>query len=203
MDNNIKLITDFSDFYDSELNGGDICYRRLESKSKGKGEELEFLSSLGILTETVYLVSMIPSNIERVIVLTNDKAHKGNGKIIMSRAEAQRSYKNYICVPYIEDTNGRSVKVLQIGQRRFRIEMLNIKYEKFASHGVVTAIEEIEPYFNKDIKIPIFSIDYIPFEDKMMAVDFNRVQNLSTLGIDKILSKEEVIFEIKSALTRN
>ena len=52
------------------------------------------------------------------------------------------------------------------------------------------------------IGLPIFSIDYVPHNDVMVATDFNEVQNLSELNIQDYISKEEVIEQIYNSLIK-
>ena len=68
--------------------------------------------------------------------------------------------------------------------------------------GRVISIDEIEPGFNYLIHHPIFSIDYIPRNEEMLAVDFNEVQHLGNLGFDKIMTPDEVAAEVIRSIQR-
>ena len=54
------------------------------------------------------------------------------------------------------------------------------------------------------IGLPIFSIDYIIDKGIMIATDFSEVENLKELGVEKIITAEEIVEEIRqSILTYN
>ena len=57
-------------------------------------------------------------------------------------------------------------------------------------------MEEIRGEYSNWNKNPIYSIDYIPTKNGLMATDYNYVENLGNLGIDQIMSSKDVYNEI-------
>ena len=196
----ISLITDFEDYYDYLLIGsndaGNSCYRRMLSDSMSKGSAINFLKSLNVPTIELSSPIRLTSVSDRVVVYTNPKLHNGKGKVICSYQDAVNNYPGCLASPFIGEANGVYIKFLQIGARSFQLVMYNEQYNLNLNPGRIISITEMPPGYNSSISIPIFSIDYIPCGGKMLAVDFNEVQNLRAIGFDKVLRAEEVVAEI-------
>lgn len=199
----IKLVSDFTDYYDSAFRpDGTLEYRRLQSECMSKGKALDWLKLHNIPTLETKPVREFSRFDSKIVVYTDTKLHMGKGKIICSYQEAIDNYPNYLGAPYIEGTDGLTLKFLQIGSRRFRIMFKNPKYDFELNSGGITSIEELRPEYNYSISIPIFSIDYIPRNNSMIAVDFNEVQPLYYLGIDKFLTPGDVRNEVEKFMKR-
>lgn len=203
MEKLLRIESDFSDYYDSIIGNGNILYKRFRTSGASRVKALKMLRANGFNTIDITTASNISREFKRVVVYTNPNGHGGKGKTIYNLDTALSSYSNYLCSPYIEDTKEYSMKFVQIGTRRFRVMMYNPNLSKPFEHGIVTDIEELPSDFNYLIKLPIFSIDYIPFKDIMIVTDFNEVQNLERLGFDKLLSPKEVALEIYKAFNQN
>lgn len=196
----IRLVTDFNDYYDELCNdAGKVPYVRKYKNCMSKAEALRYLTNFGTPVIETKPVTKFNSFDRKLVVYTDPYAHCGKGKIICSYGEAVTSYPNYLASPYIEGTEGVSLKFLQVGSRRFRIMMKNNNFDNFVKPGIVTQIDELSPAFNYAISLPIFSIDYISCGNEMIAVDFNEVQDLSRLGFEDIMKPEEVIHEIEKS----
>lgn len=200
----IKLTSDFSDYYDSAfMVNGDMEYRRMQSECMTRGKALGWLKLHNIPTIETKPVKEFNRSTEKIVVYTNTKLHRGKGKVICSYQEAIDNYPNYLGAPYIEGTDGLCLKFLQVGSRRFRIMSKNPDYESTLNNGVITSIEELKPEFNYSISIPIFSIDYIPRNNSMVAIDFNEVQPLEYLGFSKIMTPGDIRNEVEKFMKHN
>ena len=46
----------------------------------------------------------------------------------------------------------------------------------------------------------IYSIDYIQYNNEMLATDFNEVQNLHNIGFERFMTAEQIINEIRDSI---
>ncbi len=197
----LGLQTDFTDYYDYLCIQQDklINYVRRYSNSLSKGKALMELRKIGV--KTIHLASVqeiAPSN-KKVVVYTDPKKHRGEGKILMSSNDAMITYPTNLCSAYNEDSFGVTNKFLQIGKRRFRIIVENTEPLK---EGRAISIDEIAPEYNFNLRLPIFSIDYISTSGGLLAVDFNIIQELKHLNIQNILKPEIVVAEIYESIIK-
>lgn len=196
----LRIDSDFHDFYDKlSTEGSLIKYRRYLSECKQRGVALKYLRSLGIKTiELKQASNFIPSD-GNLVVYTNPMLHNGMGKQIMTVDDAQRRYANYAASIYIQSDNLITVKYLQIGKRRF-----NLYYRKkelvTLDTGELISVQEISSEYNRLIALPIYSIDYIPINNEMVAIDFNEVQRLDKLGVEKYMRAEDIIEEVRESI---
>lgn len=196
----VKIVSDFVDYYDTESNAVDplMIYVRNYSDSLPRGESLKFMRDIGVKTIQIGLPREFVGTHEKVVVYTDIRAHNSLGKIIVDSKLAADIYSNNLASPYYIESNGVTIKFLQVGTRRFRITFKNDKEE--LNEGTIESVEELEPALNRLVRKPVFSLDYIPNGKEMLCVDFNAVQHIGKLGLQKIMSGTEVIEEIKKAL---
>ena len=196
----ICIKSDFTDYYDNlSTDDAVVKYERLLNNSSQRGKALTFLRSLGIDTVQIMAASKYIGTSNKLVVYTDPTKHHSDGKVIMSVDEAVRAYPNYPASQYFL-TDGRvSMKYVQVGRKRF-----NILYRKDEPYtldpGKIIDLTEISSDYNQQIKLPIFSIDYISINNKMVATDFNEVEQLDRFGLEKFMSAEKVIEEIHDAL---
>lgn len=192
--------SDYTDFYDVLSNDNSIItYNRYLSQCKQRGSALKYLRSLGIKTIDIKQVNQFFRGDGPIVVYKDPMGHSGNGKAIMSVDEAMQSYSNCVASKYYNN-DGFTIKYLQIGKRRFSLCFKKSSAETL-NMGVLVDIKEISPEYNRLIGLPIFSIDYISDGREMIATDFNEVENLRNLGMDRYISSSDVITEIIDALT--
>jgi len=196
-----KLNSDFKDYYDAAFKKeSQICYNRFKSTGRGRAEALTYLKSLGIPTIKFGAFSSFDYKTPEFVVYTNPKLHDGLGKYVYSFYDVATQYRNYLVAEHAQGTQGYTLKYLQIGERRFKLTLHNPNYKNVLSEGKVVGITELEKGYNFNIRLPIYSIDYVVKDRMPIAIDFNEVQELSRLGMDTILSAEEVVNEVKKAL---
>ena len=88
-----------------------------------------------------------------------------------------------------------TIKYLVIGELRYSVVIKNNDIYSMKNKEV-TRIDRLEDSEDRLFGMPIYSIDYITIGGQMVAIDFNRVQKLSNLGIQEYLKPEEVIENI-------
>ena len=108
-------------------------------------------------------------------------------------------FPNCAAVPFYEESDGITLKMLQIGSRRFRLMLKNTNLY-LLREGSLIDIQEIKSSISYSVGLPLYSIDYIQTREGLLAIDFNYVQRLDTLGIQHYLTAEETYSEIRDAL---
>lgn len=200
-----RLESDFTDYYDSVINpDSKLVYKRKRLTFNTRVDELLYLRNNGIKTVQFGPLGKFPSSVKKLIVYTNPSLHNFKGKHIYTYDEVASQYTNYMVAEFLEPCNGYTVKYLQIGERRFRLMFFNPNFEDTLTEGKLITFDELPRQYNYAIGLPIYSIDYVSNGTEMVAVDFNEVQQLNTIGIDKIIKPEDVAAEVyKSLLAYN
>lgn len=192
----IKIESDFKDFYDELSNKEAIrVYMRKYSDSRTKIEALRLLRRFGIRTIDIEPVCKRTYKDKELIIYSSNKGY--SRKRVVSYEEARLIYNNSLSSVYYGKSYENVLKCLHIGQRRFNI-MLRYSIGDLDKYEIKDIVEISKSFGN--IGLPIYSIDYININGGMVATELNEVQNLKDIGIDKILSKEDVIKEIEIAL---
>lgn len=195
----LRLETDFDDYYDSLFDdSGPLVYKRMAKDSMPRGKAINYLKGYGVPTLNPMSAGQFSRTHDKLVIYTNPKLHGGLGKIIETRSQAELMYGNSLAVPFIPGISDY-LKFIQIGSRRFHIIMHTCDDGIHCNPGKPSSITEINPSLNYDIAIPIFSIDYIPVNNRMVAIDFNEVQHLGSLGFNRILCPDDVVAEIEKA----
>lgn len=200
----IGLESDFKDYYDNcfETDPSKIqaVYKRLKSDIPSKGRGLSILKKMGVpvlkLEATRDIMFFGDEQTKRVVVYTDPNKHDGNGRVLMKLSEAQLTYPNSLATEYYEDVTEIS-KLLYIGSRRFKVLL---RTKGGLDRGEVVHVSEIGRMYNYMIAMPIFSIDYIPTSNGLLAMTLNTVERLEEYGLNKIMTPEEVINEISLAM---
>lgn len=195
----IEIKSDFEDYYDSLSNAQSIIkYRRFLSESKQRGTALKILRSMGIKTIDIKPVNQYSAWDGLIVVYTNPKGHNGTGKKIMTVDDAMMSYSQCAASKYYSVLD-MWTKFLQIGNRRFTIYFKKDS-EISLNMGSIIEVKETKGGYNPLIGLPIFSIDYITNGVEVIATDFNEVQDLRSIGMDRYLKGQEVVDQIADAL---
>ena len=195
-----RLESDFDDFYDdiSDDNSKIVYYRIRENISRV--DDLNFLKSLGIKTVNFGPFKKFGQDTKQFVVYTNQFLHDSLGKHIYTFDEVSIQYNTSLLAEFIENTQGYTIKYLQIGERRFRLVFYNPDFLHTLNEGQLIAFDELPKQYNYAIGLPIYSIDYVSTSSEMVAIDFNRVQKLDKIGVDKYIAAEDVATEVKNAL---
>ena len=197
----LYIKSDFKDYYD--IAGADkpenkVEYIRLMSDVPGKVAELKKIHKLGNQTIKIEPINRISTDVKKVIVYNDIKGHRGNGKALMSLSDANMLYPNKLGTEYFESNSGITYKILTVGKRRFRCILKNVDY---LTEKEVISIDELSEGYNYQIALPIYSLDYVKnHSNQMVIADFNTVQRLDYLGMEKYMTPQDVVDEIYRAL---
>lgn len=194
----VKIESDFLDYYDylSSNRTNSLVYKRHLSDLLSKDRAIGILKRLKLKTITIGAVKDIAYLADNLVVYTDIKS---GSKRLMASKDALLIYPNYLASIFYEESDGITYKILQIGDRRFRIIL---KGDINTEVKVIESIEEIFGVYHRNIRNPIFSIDFIPTNSGLLALDINNVEVLKNLGMYNILTAEEVISQIYRALRR-
>lgn len=196
LESSVCLESDFVDYYDYLCSSqGTVQYIRKYSDSASRSKDMQYLKTLGVKTIEIRAVREFV-NVDKLVVYTDPYKHNKQGKILVDYDEAIELYPNCPASKFYTESNGLTLKYLQVGKFRYKI-YLQLTSSTTLEHENVVGIDILEPAYNLYIKQPIFSIDYTIDGDGLLAIDYNRVQNLSRLGMQNILTAEAVISEIK------
>lgn len=200
----VGLESDFRDYYDDEVrqlqqqlyNHRIIVYNRKLSNAEHRAVDLNMLKQRGLPVLGVRPIEdfEVLNNNTKILVYTRPCMHNGLGKSVMDNREAQGLYSNYIGRLWIpnSESGGYTIKLLQIGKRRFKL-IMQTSDEFDITGGKLVDIQELPSDYQKLCKNPIYQIDYISTEsDGLRAIDFNQVENLSRLGIDKLIPAYQI-----------
>ena len=198
----VFINSDFKDYYDSvasnTLTEKSVVYNRILKNVPGKVTELRNINNLGLKTIKLQPVSKFDPRTSKVVVYADTQGHRGEGKMVMSLSEANLMYRNKLASEYFECNKELTFKILTVGKRRFKIILRN---RNQLIENEVLELQELASGYNYNIACPIFSLDYVKNnEGEMLVCDFNIIQRLDYLGIQNIMSEEEVIKEIYGAL---
>lgn len=194
----LSIASDFKDYYDIESSPNGIIYKRFTKDCMSRGKALSYLRSIGIKTIELKQVSDFSFLTDKLVVYTDPKKHGGAGKRIMPFEEARDCYSNFLASAYLEESNGITVKYLQVGKKRYSLTFKN--ENRTLELGKLVDIKQYGEEYNYIIGLPIFSIDYICKDGIMVATDFNEVQNLEQIYINHYLSSGSVKKEIINSL---
>ena len=137
---------------------------------------------------------------EKVVVYKDIGSDKCKNKAVMDIWEAVETYPNLLCSKYIEsDTH---IKYIQIGNIGYRL-VLDVDTTGDIKLNGIKSIEAIQSDYTA-VGVPIYSINYVVDNNAMIATKFNQVQELSYLGFENIIGKEQINELVyKSLLTYN
>lgn len=196
----LKVDSDFVDYYDSLLStDAVVVYKRKYGDALSKGKAIALLQRLGLQTALLGPVREIAPLSERLVVYIDPRKHRGEGKILMGSYDALLTYPNSLASPYYEGNNNITRKFLQIGSRRFRLVLKN---ESTFKLGEIIDFVEIQPSYNFDLRIPIFSIDYVDTRYGMVAIDFNNIECLKDLGLDRFIEPDNILYEVYTSIIK-
>lgn len=207
---NIALDTDFTDYYDylftaqrasCELAKGvtDIVYRRKMTDRLNKDVSLDTLRKLGIQTIETMPVQRI-AGLQHVVVYTDLTQHTEESKLLLSADEARLMFPNSLASIFRSEAEGLVCKLLNVGSLRYKIILQDDT--KSLKQGKVVQVSSLPPAYYPQLGLPIFSIDYIPTSDGLLAITLNTVEKLDSYGFQSILPPEIVKAEVYNALLK-
>lgn len=200
----IKLDTDFQDYYDGLLvNGatqGSVWKRKING-GHTRSELFELLHKMGV--PTVEYGSVRGCREGQCVVYTDSRGHMGNGKSLMETTQARMIHPNSLCSVWHPEAGLVTYKVIQIGLKRYQLTMQGASPLKEGRVVNVLRLADSPEYPSLS---PIYSIDYIRVGNgtqmSVVATDLNLTQPLGYLGFAGIMSAADVVQEIMNTFKR-
>jgi hypothetical protein len=107
-------------------------------------------------------------------------------------------YSNRLATEYFECNKEITYKILNIGKRRFRCILKN--RESLVETEIIQ-LDELPGGYNHSLALPIYSLDYVKSNSgEMLVVDFNTIQRLDYLDMERVITPDEIMKEIYGAL---
>lgn len=207
----VKLESDFKDYYDHWFAGSwdksDIVFERFTYSKTSKLEDFILLKSLGFCIPKIGTVSqldaMLLDKFSKVVVYLNDHAHAGEGKRLLSLESALVLYPNHFASEYIINKDyeySESYRYLRVGSKTFWLKY--VSYDDWRSNCGDVDISIID--FDVNLTVPqlnpLFAIDFIKTNNKLIALDYNSSPGLKWTGVEDIMTGKEVFNEIVNLL---
>lgn len=226
----IQLKSNFQDYYDHHFTGSwqtpDVVFPRFSNGGLSRPEMFALLSKHNIATPTHGFVKEVVPELKEaletsdfgffedyleVVVYLDEYAHKGEQKIRLTYNEALAKYPKYFCaeyVPVLSSGTGVSFRHLRIGLRQFWLQYVSLDDWRSNCGDVQIEVLREEERINdpKDVLIlqdrPLVAVDFIPYEDHLLAIDVNTAPGLQKTGIEDYMVAKDVFEEIKDYLEK-
>lgn len=211
----LYLSSDFTDIYDyvfdSRYDPEAQEFKRFTYSGMSRREMFQYFESLNFATPLHGLVRDIaPTALAhkfftpelksvssgKLVVYTNERAHRGEGKILLSIEEAQEQFSNYYCSAYIP--HRQTFRHLQIGNRAFSMiyrQMANNEWRSNFGDVKILYLGDVTPL---KTDYPLFAIDYISEDNGAHCLlDFNIAPRICGTGVENKLTSQYIVELIK------
>jgi hypothetical protein len=215
----LKLISDFTDYYDHHFDAEGDTFRRVTTDGLNRIEILDYLHQLEFTTPLCGTPLELASELEPddKIVLHHDLyVHRGEGKTLSTMKEALKDFPETFATQFIPfnvpgtkpEVKALSWRYLQIGTEAFWLEYTSTEdWRSNVGDGDILLFfrDKTELFSDRQydvllkFKFPLFAVDFVPDGDKLYAVDFNIAPGVRGTGVEKLLSPKEAVKAIKTA----
>lgn len=191
----LEIVSDFSDYYDYLSDESAVIrYTRVRELNRQQG--MCMVHRAGLPMAEVKKVREFTCFDTDLVVYLDDYKHGVDTKIRTNYLYAVARYPDKFAARFYRSIDGFTYKLLGIGKTRLLIVIRNISE---LTTGDVVDVKALENKYEESIRIPMYSIDYVNTSSGMVAVDFNEVENLKNLGIDRFLKPGIVYSELYKA----
>lgn len=217
----MKLVSDFSDYYDHHFDGKGPEFRRVSTEGPTKREQFDILAKAGYRVPPHGLVSDVHGSyweseqgrVKWVVAYEDERAHCGEGKRLLSDMEVKwggnvnRLSEHYrlnslFCSAYVGFPFNRpsvSWRLLQIGRQRFWIEYKGDNdWRSNVGEGSCEVIGH-EMGVNASLHKSLYAIDFV-LGKELYAIDFNVSPGIRGSGVEKLMSAKAVVNELERGL---
>ena len=192
----LKLSTNYVDYYDSAFDREGVEFKRFDNGGMPRREMLSYLNSLNFETPRHGLVREVAPQVirgwhgdyalrlHRVVVYTDENAHRGQGKLLVSIADALEQYPDHYCTEYIiPERSAVSFRHLYVGSRNWLIRYWSDSdWRSNCGEGGFQIIREGIPRFSRKVNAPLWAVDNLAIGvTSGYAIDFNIAPSLTPL----------------------
>jgi hypothetical protein len=216
----IKLVSDFWDYYDHWFDGSDaeIVFERRSTGGMDRLQMLEYLKSLGLRVPAFGCVRDLYDRKRRewqgnidivdsllsVVVYLDERAHRGEGKVLLSLCDAMEQYPDHLATEYIPalpSGHGLTWRYLQVGDKVFWLEYTSRDdWRSNCGNVHIRVLSREKDSYNERIKYPLFAVDFVPAGNKLYAIDFNIAPGVKGTSVEELLPAREAAEAIKKAV---
>lgn len=219
-----RLLSDFRDYYDHMFDLSGVPFARLSTGGLSRPEMLAFLESLGLpvpaygrVNEFIGAVAPVGARLDRIVVYTHERMHRGEGKILTTLGEAYEQHPFAFMSRHVDGSYrmrcplnpqhashcSTSLRYLQVGDRKFWLEYWSdTDWRSNCGEGGVEVLCE-EARGRGPVPLPLYAIDFVLSRyrwQEPLAVDFNSAPGLAGTGLEEIMTATEVVDAIKRCL---
>ena len=206
----LKLISDFSDYYDHGFDFDGYPFRRVTTDGPNRVEMISMFRHAGVPTPYFgHYKDFVRTNYSEdkdVVIYTDITKHCGEGK-------KKKRFGNICCaereaymmeyVPFgdlnISEYFSKSTRYLIIGDRCFTYDYFSIDdWRSNCGDGDISEPKEIDlPLWRYCIYYPLFAIDFVDDRGILRAIDLNIAPGTSGVGLNKLIPPSQVVLCIK------
>lgn len=221
----VALQSSFLDYYDhafDPVEAGTALFSRVSTGGPAKLAQFKILTALGWRTPRVGLVYDLAMGLgqqtpaQGIVVYTDERAHQGNGKILLPAQEALNNFATHSGAEYIGhfDSAGArhplSHRYLYLGDYVYRFTYESTTPEEWRSNcgtvvivfeGLVGAMSggKTDAHGFRPVRwdgAPLYAVDVVRAEGLAYAVDLNVAPQLRGTGIEGDLDAAAIYREI-------
>lgn len=226
----LKLVSDFRDYYDHWFDLDGEPFFRDSTSGMDRRTMLDFLNSIGMKTPEYGTAAELVPNGYPLVVYTDERAHRGEGKEIMLPWDAMERHPDALAARFYggltqcplsafwggtsehgsrhlsDKCRSSTVRYLTIGRRTWALGYYSMTdWRSNCGEGGVEVLAEVTDAemvrgLRATINLPLWAIDTIFTEHHELAVDFNIAPGLKGTGIEDLLTAVEVVDLIKRFL---
>ncbi|MBF7084413.1 hypothetical protein IT084_15780 [Desulfallas sp. Bu1-1] len=215
----IKLVSDFWDYYDHWFDGSDaeIVFERRSTGGMDRLQMLEYLKSLGLRVPAFGRVRDLYDrerqvwqgyvDITSVVVYLDERAHRGEGKVLLSLRDAMEQYPDHLATEYIPalpSGHGLTWRYLQVGDKIFWLKCTSHSdWRSNCGDVEIKVLSREKDSYNDKIRHPLYAVDFVPAGNRLYAVDFNVAPGIKGTGVEELLPPREAAEAIKKAIAHS
>lgn len=208
----MQLNTNFRDFYDHAFDRTGPSFNRHDRNDMSRQEIFALLEGInhktprhGAVRDLVPRIYSEESPSWRqgdVVVYTDPYAHRGEGKLLMSAAQALDSHADHYAAEYIpalRKNRSVSYRYLQVGQCKWWLQYWSEHdWRSNVGEGGVKLVTEKVDGYDPTVRYPLWAIDFITLETgESFAIDFNTAPSLAPLA--DTVTPTEIVSLLKQA----
>lgn len=204
----IYLRSDFSDYYDHHFEQrmgwpGEVCFERFTTAGDRRNEMWTRLAKMGFAVPMWGPLSKLSESMEpasMVVVHTDPRAHRGEGKELLTLGMACRRYPGVMLAQRFVGTGGKSVRWLFIGGRCWELVYTSNDWRSNYGDVKVNVVGETSVEVGHNCP-PLCAVDLVEGDaDALYAVDYNIAPGLRGTGMEDVLKPAEVAALIKAGI---
>jgi hypothetical protein len=225
----LRLVSDFRDYYDHWFDLDGQPFERIAVGGMSRPEMLAYLDTLDLTAPRHGTVRELATEGFPLVVYTDERAHRGEGKQVMLPWDAEREYPDTFAARYYgglticpitaywptaehnhheQKCRSSTLRYLTVGRRTWVLGYWSdTDWRSNCGEGGVCVLDEMSPLsikwrgIREKVGLPLWAFDAILTESQEIAVDFNIAPGLRGTGMEDVLSPAEVVDLLKEALT--